>query len=264
MSGDRLTERVLTTHGLTVQFGGTRAVDALDLEVRAGEIVGLIGPNGAGKTTTLNACAGTVRPAEGRVELLGANVSTWSPAHRARHGLGRTFQRFALCDSLSVAENVGLAVEARQAGGRPWRCFLAPRGAGVAQRDRVAAALEICGIADLAARRVGSLSTGQRRLVELARAACGRSPVLLLDEPSSGLDPTETDTFARIVRGIVADTGASVLVVEHDMTLVREICAYLYVLDFGVLLCHGPTDDVLRDDRVRRAYLGSAEEAAHA
>ncbi len=261
---ERSGERVLATHGLTVQFGGTRAVDSFDLELRAGEIVGLIGPNGAGKTTTLNACAGTVRPAAGRVELLGSDVSTWSPAHRARFGLGRTFQRFALCDSLSVAENVGLAAEARQAGGRPWKCFLAPRGGRAAQGARVAGALEVCGISDLAGRRVGSLSTGQRRLVELARAACGQSPVLLLDEPSSGLDPAETDTFARIVRGIVADTGASVLVVEHDMTLVREICAYLYVLDFGVHLCDGPTEAVLRDDRVRQAYLGTIEEPAHA
>ena len=265
---ERRGERVLATRGLTVQFGGTRAVDSLDLDVRSGEIVGLIGPNGAGKTTTLNACAGTVRPAAGSVELLGADVSGWSPSRRARHGLGRTFQRFALCDSLSVAQNVGLAVEARDAGGRPWRCFLAPRGSRSAQAGRVADALEICGIADLAGRRVGSLSTGQRRLVELARAACGRSPVLLLDEPSSGLDPSETDTFAAIVRGIVADTGASVLVVEHDMTLVREICAYLYVLDFGVHLCDGPTVDVLNDDRVRQAYLGSsiegAEEPSHA
>jgi ABC-type branched-subunit amino acid transport system ATPase component len=257
-------QQVLATRGLTVQFGGTRAVDALDLEVRAREVVGLIGPNGAGKTTTLNACAGTVNPAAGYVELLGVDVSSWSPAHRARHGIGRTFQRFALCDSLPVAENVGLAVEARQAGGRPWKCFLAPRGARTAQAARVRDALEVCGISDLAGRRVGSLSTGQRRLVELARAVCGRSPVLLLDEPSSGLDPAETDAFARIVRDIVADTGSSVLVVEHDMTLVREICAYLYVLDFGVHLCNGPTEAVLRDDRVRRAYLGTFEEPARA
>jgi ABC-type branched-subunit amino acid transport system ATPase component len=111
---------------------------------------------------------------------------------------------------------------------------------------------------------VGSLSTGQRRLVELARASAGQSEVLLLDEPSSGLDPAETETFATIVREIVAGSGASVLVVEHDMTLVREICAYLYVLDFGVHLCDGPTEAVLRDDRVRQAYLGTIEEPAHA
>ncbi|GAA0617005.1 hypothetical protein GCM10009547_18950 [Sporichthya brevicatena] len=257
-------ERVLVTRGLTVQFGGTRAVSEFDLEVRRGEIVGLIGPNGAGKTTTLNACAGTVRPAAGTVELLGSDVSDWTPARRARAGLGRTFQRFALCDSLSVAQNVGLATEARDSGGRPWRCFLAPRGSRAEQQARVTEALETCGIADLAGRRVGSLSTGQRRLVELARAACGRSSVLLLDEPSSGLDPSETETFASIVRSIVDTTGASVLVVEHDMTLVREICAYLYVLDFGVHLCDGPTEAVLRDDRVRQAYLGTVEEPAHA
>ncbi len=105
--------------------------------------------------------------------------------------------------------------------------------------------------------------------MELARAAAGRSEVLLLDEPSSGLDPSETETFATIVRTLVDTTGASVLVVEHDMTLVREICAYLYVLDFGVHLCDGATDAVLRDDRVRQAYLGSVmdssvEESAHA
>jgi ABC-type branched-subunit amino acid transport system ATPase component len=258
-----MTEPVLLSRGLTVQFGGTVAVDALTLEVRTGEIVGLIGPNGAGKTTTLNACAGAVRPASGGVELMGVDVTHWSVARRARHGLGRTFQRFALCDAMSVQENVALGVEARASGGSPWRCFVATRRQRVEMTERADAALDTCGIEHLAQRRVGSLSTGERRLVELARVVSGGFDLLLLDEPSSGLDPTETEGFAQIVRRLVAGGDKSVLLVEHDMTLVREVCEYLYVLDFGEYLCEGTTETVLNDDRVRRAYLGTIEEPAH-
>ena len=244
---------------LTVRFGGVTAVHRVWLQAPAGRITGLIGPNGAGKTTTFNACTGLVTAAEGTVRILGEDVSRLGPADRAQRGLGRTFQRIELFDSMSVLDNVATGPEARSVGSNALRQMVGRRG----ERARVLAAageaLELCGLEAIAHRRAGSLSTGQRRLVELARAYAGGFPILLLDEPSSGLDEKETARFAGILNTIVSERDTAILIVEHDMALVMDICRYLYVLDFGELIFEGTPAETLGSDIVRAAYLGAED-----
>jgi ABC-type branched-subunit amino acid transport system ATPase component len=247
--------------GLTVDFGGLRAVDHLDLTVRTGEITGLIGPNGAGKTTTFNACSGFVRPTAGSVRLHGRDVSRLGVAGRARLGLGRTFQRIDLFGSMTVRENVELGPEAPAAGRSPVRLLRPRRGEHQRVADAAAEALERCGLAPLAARSIGSLSTGQRRLVELARVVAGPFSVLLLDEPSTGLDEQETAAFGHLLQELVAERGLAILLVEHDLPLVLGLCAQIHVVDFGRLLLAGSPSEVRASAAVRAAYLGADDPA---
>lgn len=249
----------LAVDGVTVRYGGHVAVDAVTLIAGPGRITGLIGPNGAGKTSLFNACSGLVPLGGGTVALDGVDITGTSPTQRARLGLGRTFQRMELFDSLTVAENVALAHEAGLAGGNPLRHLLARRADSVEIQERTAQALEQCGLADLADRRTGSLPTGQRRLVELARVLAADFRILLLDEPSSGLDVNETERFGEILRDVVSERGVGILIVEHDMALVMGICAEIYVLDFGELIFSGPPAEVLASPAVRAAYLGSTD-----
>ena len=241
---------------LTVRFGGLVAVDNLSFQAPMGRITGLIGPNGAGKTTTFNACSGLNRPSSGRILLHGKDVSPLSPAARARLGLGRSFQVMQLCESLTVFDNVALGRESSQAGARPMSQLAA---SPADQRVRTVAAteaLELCGITDLADRQAGELSTGQRRLVELARSLAGPFDLLLLDEPSSGLDRDETARFGDVLQRVVDERGAGILLVEHDMSLVMRVCTYMYVLDFGELIFEGDAAAVSTSPIVRAAYLG--------
>jgi ABC-type branched-subunit amino acid transport system ATPase component len=247
----------LACEGLTVDFGGLRAVDGLDLSAETGEITGLIGPNGAGKTTTFDVCSGFTRPTAGTVRLHGRDVSHLDTAGRARLGLGRTFQRMELFGSMTVRENVQLGQEAADAGRNPLR-QLRPRRADRHRAGAAAdAALERCGIAALGDRSIGSLPTGQRRLVELARVVAGPFSVLLLDEPSSGLDEHETEAFGALLQDLVAERGLAVLLVEHDLPLVLGICARIHVVDFGRLLLAGTPEEVRASDEVQAAYLGA-------
>lgn len=250
----------LTIDEVTVRFGGRTAVDRLSLHAHAGAITGLIGPNGAGKTTTFHATTGVVKPASGRVWLGDEPLHGTSVAGRARRGLGRTFQRTELCGSMTVAENVALGRECALAGRTWWGQLLASPSHREQVRARTEAALDRCGIRHIADRSAADLSTGQRRLVELARAVTTGSRFLLLDEPSSGLDEDETARFAQILLDLLERDGTGILLVEHDMTLVRAVCTQVYVLEFGRLIHHGDTEDVLSSPTVRAAYLG--EEAA--
>jgi ABC-type branched-subunit amino acid transport system ATPase component len=248
----------LVVDGLTVRFGGLVAVDDVSLRARGGVITGLIGPNGAGKTTTFNSCTGLNTPTAGTVTLGDRTLDGHSPAWRARLGLGRTFQRMELFDTMTVRENVEIGREALLAGKRRWtgRLFSTPSEADVCGRE-AEEAMDHCGISPLATKTVGDLSTGQRRLVELARALAGDYRFLLLDEPSSGLDVGETEQFAAILAGVVEREGIGILLVEHDMALVRAVCSYIYVLDFGRLIYEGTAADVLSAEIVKAAYLGS-------
>ena len=241
---------------LTVRFGGLVAVDNLSFRAPMGRITGLIGPNGAGKTTTFNACSGLNRPSSGRILLHGEDISDVSPAARARLGLGRTFQVMQLCESLTVFDNVALGRESSQAGARPMSQLVASRADQRARSVAADEALELCGITDLAGLQAGALSTGQRRLVELARCLAGPFDLLLLDEPSSGLDRDETTQFGDVLQRVVDERGCGILLVEHDMSLVMRVCTYLYVLDFGVLIFEGDADAVGASPIVRAAYLG--------
>jgi ABC-type branched-subunit amino acid transport system ATPase component/branched-subunit amino acid ABC-type transport system permease component len=254
MGGDR---SGLEVDRLTVRFGGVVAVADLSLKAPLGQITGLIGPNGAGKTTTFNACSGLVRPGSGRITLGGRNLSRLSPSARARLGLGRTFQRIELFDSLTVAANVALGAEAVKAGANP----LTQLTCSPAERERIGAdaaeAMRLCGVAELADVQAGVLTTGQRRLVELARCLAGPYDLLLLDEPSAGLDDEETRRFGAVLRQVVTRRGVGLLLVEHDMSLVMTVCDYLYVLDFGRLVERGTPKEIAASPVVRDAYLGS-------
>jgi ABC-type branched-subunit amino acid transport system ATPase component/branched-subunit amino acid ABC-type transport system permease component len=255
----RSPEEGLEVSDLFVKFGGVTAVNHVDMFARHGRITGLIGPNGAGKTTTFNACSGLLRPTAGRVALYGRDVSHLSAAARGRAGLGRTFQRMELFNSLTVLENVGLGSEAALAGARPDRQIRASRAERRQTARASATAIEITGIGDIAKMQVGLLSTGQRRLVELARCLAGSYEMLLLDEPSSGLNPQETAQFGEVLRRVVRERNVGLLLVEHDMSLVMTLCDYIYVLDFGNLLFEGTSAEVRNSDVVREAYLGSTE-----
>jgi ABC-type branched-subunit amino acid transport system ATPase component/branched-subunit amino acid ABC-type transport system permease component len=242
---------------VTVRYGGHVALDDVSLTAPVGRITGLIGPNGAGKTTLFNVASGLIRPAAGTLRLHGADMSALDPAGRARHGLGRTFQKMELFDSLTARENVSLGREAGQAGQRPWQHVAETRTDSRSRSAATDQAMALAGIADLAERPVAALSTGQRRLVELARCLAGQFDVLLLDEPSSGLDGVETERFGQILTRVVAERGVGILLVEHDMALVMNVCDYVHVLDFGTKIFEGTTADVSSSDEVRAAYLGT-------
>ena len=242
---------------VTVRYGGHVAVNDVSLAAPVGRITGLIGPNGAGKTTLFNVASGLVRPASGRLRLHGADMSALDPAARARHGLGRTFQKMELFDSLTARENVSLGREAGQAGRRPWQHVAETTRDRQSRSAAAEQAMALAGIADLAGRPVAALSTGQRRLVELARCLAGEFDVLLLDEPSSGLDGAETERFGEILTRVVAERGVGILLVEHDMALVMNICDYVHVLDFGTMIFEGTPADVSASAEVRAAYLGA-------
>ena len=259
-NGPRLTlpaPMTLEVDGLTVGFGGLIAVDGLSLTAAPGRITGLIGPNGAGKTTVFNACSGLVTPRSGKVRLSGRNVTRLPAAARARTGLGRTFQQMELFDSLSVLDNVLVGFEASKAGGGVYSQVVAKRGERQQGLALARSLLELCGLTGLEDAQAGALSTGQRRLVELARCLAGPFSVLLLDEPSSGLDHRETETFGQILKRVVAERGVGILLVEHDMALVMDVCDEIYVMDFGTRIFAGTPDEVRRSDTVRAAYLGT-------
>jgi len=241
---------------VTVRYGGHLAVNDVSLTAPVGRITGLIGPNGAGKTTLFNVASGLVRPAGGTPRLHGADMSTLDPAARARQGLGRTFQKMELFDSLTT-KNVSLGREAGQAGRRPWRHVAETRRERHSRDAATEQAMALTGIADLADRPVAALSTGQRRLAELARCLAGDFDMLLLDEPSSGLDRAETMRFGAVLTRVVAERGVGILLVEHDMALVMNICDYVHVLDFGTKIFEGTAADTSSSDIVRAAYLGT-------
>jgi ABC-type branched-subunit amino acid transport system ATPase component/branched-subunit amino acid ABC-type transport system permease component len=254
----------LQVRDLRVAFGGLVAVDGLSFSVPLGRITGLIGPNGAGKTTTFDACSGLNRRIGGQIVLRGKEVTRMAAPARGRLGLGRTFQRMALCERLTVAENVALGRESGLGGARVLGQLAATRSQRADTQAATRSAMELCGITELAGTQAGALSTGQRRLVELARCLAGQFDVLILDEPSSGLDHAETEALARILRRTVTERGCGILLVEHDMSLVMNVCEYIYVLDFGKLLFEGDPSNVAASPEVQAAYLGYATEAEKA
>lgn len=247
----------LRARDLVVRYGGLTAVDGVSLHAPLARITGLIGPNGAGKTSLFNACSGLIKPARGGVQLFGEEVTDLSVQARARKGLGRTFQRIELFDSLSVHENIAMGREAAMAGSQPLRHLFSSRSESEAIRQRTEEAVVLCGIESIVDKEAASLSTGQRRLVELARVIAGEYRILLLDEPSSGLDKNETEQFAGVLRQLVGHRGIGVLLVEHDMALVMSVTTYIHVVDFGQPLFEGTPHEVASSELVRSAYLGS-------
>ncbi|MBU59117.1 MAG: ABC transporter [Alcanivorax sp.] len=253
-AGEALTVRArqgLGLDGLTMRFGGVRAVDDLSMSVPPGAVTSLIGPNGAGKTTVLNMVSGFYPPTEGRFALGERTLAAGRAFRIARHGVARTYQTSQLFDTLTVADNVALAACRGKLGG----LLGARRFLSRAARDRAAALLAFCGYRGALDIPASQLPHVDRRLVEIARALATDPDALLLDEPAAGLSREDTDRLADLLRAI-ADAGVAVMVVEHDMDLVMKVSDQVVVLDTGRLLAAGEPETVRADPAVRRAYLG--------
>jgi branched-chain amino acid transport system ATP-binding protein len=250
---------VLRAENIRKNFSGIVALDDVGIEIGEGERVGLIGPNGAGKTTFFNCILGVLPIDRGTVELAGKDISGLPVHKRARLGLGRTFQRIELFPDSTVRDHLLVAERVRRDDGRLWKDLVGlgrPKAEEVARCDEV---LELLRLDHLADEPIERLSLGQCRLVEVGRALMTDPKVLLLDEPSSGLDRIESAALARTLQEVQAEHGFSILLVEHDVELVASFTTRAYVLDFGRLLVEGPTDEVLASDEVRSAYLGNME-----
>jgi branched-chain amino acid transport system ATP-binding protein len=246
---------------VTVRYGGLVALDQVSVAVEEGSITGLIGPNGAGKTTCFGVLSGLVRPRGGRVVMDGADITRASPQRRARAGMARTFQHQELFTSLTVREHLVLARRAGE-GKVARRVLLDFVGFGGRTRagedDAVDGLLELVGLTHVASARAGSVPPGIGRLVELGRALATEPRVLLLDEPSSGLDADETAALTECLRTVRAARGVSMLLVEHNVAMVLGLADRMTVLDFGRVIAEGPPDDVANSDAVQAAYLGTA------
>ena len=256
---------VLAASGITVHFGGLTALSDVSITVPQGTIVGLVGPNGAGKSTLFAVLSGLLRPASGRVELRGKDVTNATPQSRARHGLARTFQQPELFMGLTVREHLVLAHRVRFAPRRLWRDMVDPRALLPASRDedeRVNGLLELLDLTHVARGAVGALPLGTSRLVEIARALATRPDVVLLDEPLSGLDMRESENLASIFRRVVAndERRVSLLMVEHDVATVLSLSSQIFVLDFGELIASGTPADIRNNASVRSAYLGDDDD----
>jgi branched-chain amino acid transport system ATP-binding protein len=243
-------EQLLQVASVSRRFGGLLAVDAVDLDIRRGEVVAVVGPNGAGKTTLFNLLTGQLRPSGGEVWFEGREI-TRLPAHRrARLGIGRTFQIVRPFPSLTVADNVLVGGLARER-------------TGGAARARAAVVLERVGLAHLADVTASQLTLAQRKRLEVARALAGSPRLLLLDEVRAGLNPSEIEQAISLVRGL-ADDGLTVLLIEHNLRVVRSLAGRVAVLDHGVRIAEGPPDDVLADPAVVEAYIGRKRGATSA
>ena len=250
---------VLVARELTKRFAGIMALDRVSIEIDEGERVGLIGPNGAGKTTFFNCMLGVLPADYGEVELAGKDISRLRVSQRARLGIGRTFQRIELFPDSTVRDHLFIAERVRRGQGRLWKDLL---GLGRPRADELQACdevLELLGLADLANEPIERLSLGQCRLVEVGRALMTQPKVLLLDEPSSGLDRAETAKLAKTLQEVQAAQGFAILLVEHDVELVASFTTRCYALDFGRLIVEGSSKDVLASPEVRAAYLGDLE-----
>jgi ABC-type branched-subunit amino acid transport system ATPase component len=234
---------MIQVDNLTVRFGGVTPIDRMSVTFGEGTC-GLIGPNGAGKTTFFNVLSGFVRPASGKVTAYGEDLLAMAHYRRARWGVRRTFQTEQAIEELSVFDNVAMLHE----------------HSGLNRSDRrddTLAAISFVGLRTDPGEKVGTLGASDRRLVEVARALVGKPRIVLLDEPAAGLPDEETAQMGEVIRRIPEETGAQVILVDHDMELVSACCAETSVLDFGKLIASGPTPQVLRDENVMRAYLGT-------
>jgi branched-chain amino acid transport system ATP-binding protein len=249
---------LLKAEGLAKSFGGVRALDGVDLELREGELAGLIGPNGSGKTTAFNLLTGVLKPSAGRIVFRGEDVTGRSPARLARLGMARTFQNIRLFGDLPVIDNVAVGLHMRHGpsflGG-----VLGLPAAVLAERTirrRAMDALGILGLAERAADRVATLPYGDQRKVEFARALATEPKLLLLDEPTAGMNPQETAELGETIRRLHGELGVTTLLVEHDMKMVMGICGRLVVINQGRLLAEGPPAAIRANPAVIEAYLG--------
>jgi branched-chain amino acid transport system ATP-binding protein len=236
---------MIEVESLTVRFSGVTSIDEMSV-VFPGGTCGLIGPNGAGKTTFFNVLSGFVRPDVGSIRVYGDDLLKMADYRRARWGLRRTFQTEQAIDGLSVFDNVAMIHE--HSGAKR-----------SSRRSEVLSAIDFVGLEMPSKTKVGGLGARERRLVEIARAVVGRPRVVLLDEPGAGLPDEETEHLGMVIQRIPEQFGALTVLVDHDMSLVSACCETTAVLDFGKLIASGPTAEVLRNEHVIRAYLGTEE-----
>ena len=251
--------------GVTVRFGGLVALSNVSIAVPPATIVGLVGPNGAGKTTLFGVISGLLRPQAGEVFLDGRRITGASPSKRARLGLARTFQQLELFMGLTPREHVALGYRVRHDRKRLWTDLLTaaclhPESRG--ERERVDYLIELLGLTSVANTPAASLPMGTARRVEVGRALATAPSVVLLDEPSSGLDAHETAQLGSALRRVVEEEKVSLLLVEHDVAMVLGLSSFVAVLDFGICIAEGPPDAIRANQAVRDAYLGDEEAVA--
>jgi branched-chain amino acid transport system ATP-binding protein len=247
---------LLAAKEITKRFAGITALDHVSIDVEPGEIAGLIGPNGAGKTTFFNCLLGMLKPDEGSVRFDGHDLTRVPTHRRARLGIGRTFQRIELFAEMTPRDHLLVAERVRRGDGALWKDLLGRGRPKADELARVEEVIALLGLGDVADRPIEALSLGRGRVVEVGRALMTQPSLLLLDEPSSGLDHHETLELADTLREVNEKRGAAILLVEHDVEMVRSLVTRVFVLDFGTLIASGPTDEVFAQAAVRRAYLG--------
>ncbi|MCZ7435258.1 ABC transporter ATP-binding protein [Micromonospora sp. WMMC241] len=246
---------MLATRGLTWRIGEVAIVDSVYLDLKPGEFLGVIGPNGAGKTSLFNLITGLRRPTEGRVVLDGADVTTLPPHRRARLGLGRTFQASSVFGSLTVRENVRLAVQAHRGGSmKLWRRAAADREVAAAAD----AALDRVGLHHRGTALAGTLAHGEKRKLEIALLLAGEPRVMLLDEPMAGVSAEDVPELVSVIRSLTGDSGRAVLMVEHHMDVILELADRIAVMHHGALLACDTPDTVMANATVQEAYLGES------
>jgi branched-chain amino acid transport system ATP-binding protein len=254
---------ILHIQDVTMRFGGVTAIDALSFEVQKGEIYGLIGPNGAGKTTIFNNITGNYIPTEGKVIFDGIEITGTRPNKVVDLGIARTFQNIRLFKSMTVLENVLIGYHNRMHYTYFETIFRLPRYWSYEKKIRIKAMelLEEFGIADLSANDATALSYGNQRKVEIARAVATDPKLLLLDEPAAGMNPSETEDLSNIIHKIKKDFDLTILLIEHDMKFVNNMCDLVTVLDYGENIFVGKPADAIVDEKVITAYLGEFKHA---
>jgi ABC-type branched-subunit amino acid transport system ATPase component len=250
---------LLVVQDLSRIFGGVRAVDGASFAVEPGQVHGLIGPNGAGKTTVINLVSGLLAPSGGAIRLAGQDIQGLTPHAVAARGVARTFQSIRLFPDLSARDNVLVGQHLRRRPSLAARMLLLPSAAAEerAARQRAAALLDRVGLSERVGEKARNLSYGEQRRVEIARALASGPRLLLLDEPTAGMNPVEVQAVAALIRKVAAE-GHSVLLVEHNVRLVMDVCDCITVLCFGKVIAEGPPAAVAKDPAVVAAYLGSA------
>jgi ABC-type branched-subunit amino acid transport system ATPase component len=252
---------VFEARDVVVRFGGLTALSSVSVSVPPASLIGLVGPNGAGKSTLFAVCSGLLKPDAGRVILRGEDVTRSSPQDRARRGLARTFQQPELFMGLTTRQHLVLAYRSRHSRARLWRDMFTGaslRKPSADETERVDSLLELLSLTQVADAQVDGLPLGTTRLVEVGRALATSPSVVLLDEPSAGLDHRETAQLSDALSRTVANERISMLLVEHDVAMVLGLSSHVFVLDFGELLAQGPPEVIRNDPKVKAAYLGDA------